>query len=171
MALHAQLNVDADDLTNRYQTGYGKSQPMVYRFPKTRAQLHLSGWKSYLQVQVKYLFALSVQAMEEYLCACNRWTHSMFDTVDWDAHGTALSPESIPHPHSIKLAHDILATSYHVSQYSELCSSKCPCVHIQLRLTSTFYNVQHMMTLDGAEAHPHDATPRSFLTQASRICQ
>lgn len=121
LPFHAQLNVDADALATQYQEDYGSPKPTAYRFPKTRAQLLITGGSITYQFKSNIRYASSgAPAMETYLCSRNRWTRDTLDTIDWDANGASLAREAIPRTQAVKLVHGILPTNYRVSQYSDL---------------------------------------------------
>jgi hypothetical protein len=65
-------------------------------------------------------------AMQEYLCANNKWTNSEFEWIDWDSHGISIRKWYHKKHFVTKLLHDWLPFGSLLSKYKPTYSAKCP---------------------------------------------
>jgi ribonuclease HI len=117
LPLLAQLNVDADRIAGEYQTEFSSRSPFAILSPNVKAHLVFSDGT----VTSNYSEAIELAAtggpLQEYLMQRNDWTIPVFDTVDWQVHGTMLKRLKHKRSHLIKFVHDILPTTGRLNKF------------------------------------------------------
>ena len=106
-----QLNVDADGRAGAYQDRFGATRPIVLMMSKTKA--HLLGPSG--TVTGKYeqhlRSAATTPTLNQYLMTKYQWSESVVNSINWDAHRSALKRFTKKRAHFTKLVYDILPTT------------------------------------------------------------
>ena len=129
LALLAQLNVDADDMANRFQREHGAVRPFA-QITEGAGVLLVTPQGS---ITSKYAAAIRYQAtykpLMQHLQSRNGWSDSTTDRINWPALGTCLKKRMKRRDHYIKLVQGILPTNHQVHRHDP--SRKgCPvCAH------------------------------------------
>ena len=126
LPLLARLNVDADSKAGQFQDLHGQDRPIVLLTPRTHALLHL------LEGTVTSSFAATLRhaycgpPLLEYIRTRNQWSEATIDSINWQAHGSAIRKQLPRRLHYVKFVHDILPTH---SRKNRLDNGKrtCPC--------------------------------------------
>ena len=126
LPLFAQLNVDADGKAGQFQDLHGQDRPVVLLTPRTHVLLHL------LDGTVTSSFAASLRhaycgpPLMEYIRIKNKWTAAVVESINWQAHGSALRKQQPLRIHYVKYVHDILPTHSQLNQMDKGMRT-CPC--------------------------------------------
>lgn len=117
LSLLAQLNVDADALANRFQREHGAIRPYVTLTDD--AGVHLVTPKG--SITSNYKKAIRYQAtygpLLRYIQERNKWTPSITERINWQAHGHSLKKRMARRDHYVKLVHGILPTNHHLHRH------------------------------------------------------
>jgi hypothetical protein len=126
LQLFAQLNVDADRKAGQFQDLYGQDRPVVLLTPRTHVLLHL------LDGTVTSSFASTLRhaycgpPLKEYIRRKHKWTVAVMESINWQAHGSALRKQQPRRIHYVKYVHDILPTHRQLNRMDKG-TRKCPC--------------------------------------------
>ncbi len=126
LPLLAQLNVDTDRKAGKFQDLYGQDRPVVLLTPRTHVLLHL------LDGTVTSSFALSLRhaycgpPLKEYICRKHKWTVGVVESINWQAHSSALRKQQPRRIHYVKYVHDILPTHSQLNRMDKG-TRTCPC--------------------------------------------
>jgi hypothetical protein len=129
LPLLAQLNVDADDKAREYQQQHGKAHPFVLMSPYAGA---------FATTPEGTITAKVVQELRNYATGpplrchiqqSNHWTDQIMESINWSAHGKALSGMIENRVHLTKLVHEILPTYHRLNKFTEQGARKCPACH------------------------------------------
>ena len=97
----ARLNVNADAMAGKFKDKHGQERPMVLLTPRTRALLHLT------EGTVTRILWTTIKGN---ICQRNNWTEAEVESINWQAHGSALRRKIPRRIHFVKLVHNILPT-------------------------------------------------------------
>ncbi|KAI2499119.1 hypothetical protein MHU86_15389 [Fragilaria crotonensis] len=134
LTLLAQLHVDADRMASSFQRTFGRPSPETLLPTIIGAALSLPQGTVTAHHTAALLFAASGPPLMAYIRTKNCWTGEIFESINWDAHGSALSANQHRQVHYFKLLrHDILPTNAHIYRYAPV-KQKCPlCDHAEDR--------------------------------------
>ena len=120
------MNVDADAMAGQYQDLYGQDRPIVLLTPRTRVLLHLPEGTITSSLSATLRHAYCGPPLVAYIRKKNQWSEATADSINWQAHGSALRKQIPRRIHFVKYVHDILPTH---SQQNKLDKGKrtCPC--------------------------------------------
>ena len=109
LSVLAQLNVDADRIAGEYQELFSSSRsPFAMMAPHVRSQLVFKDGT----VTSKYVETIEKEATDspliDYLKERNDWSIPVFDTIDWEIHGTLLKRMKAKRSQLIKYVHNML---------------------------------------------------------------
>ena len=126
LSLQAQLNVDADRLATEFQDSFGTAAPEVLLFPHAAANIHIPkyGVVTYRLPQI-IRRAESEEPLFQYIRARNQWTDRQMHTIDWEAHGQAITKHNKRRIQITKIIHDIVPTNRRVHRHNVLLQ-RCP---------------------------------------------
>ena len=119
LCVMAQLNVDADRKAAQFQAEHGEYRGNV---PLTnRGRAHLLGTQG--TITSKYAKKIRYMAAESplrlYLLQKHEWSPAIYNSINWDAHGSALQKVNQRRIHYTKLVHDILPTTHLANRYDK----------------------------------------------------
>ena len=138
LPLLARLNIDADKLAGKFQDEHGQQRPMVLLTPQTRVLLHLIDGTVTSSYAATLRQAYCGPPLMEYIRQRNKWTVEELESINWQAHGSAIRKQIPLRIHYVKYVHDLLPTH---SQQNKLDAGKrtCPCC------TSTHEDRDHIL--------------------------
>ena len=110
LSLLAQLNVDADEMANRYQRNYGKQRTIVLPTDTSGVYLHTVEGSITKRIAATILHQATAPALIQQIRHRYQWTEHEFNSINWPAHGSALRGNMDKRTHLIKLVHGILPT-------------------------------------------------------------
>ena len=117
LPLLGQLNADADRIASEYQEEFSSRTPFTLMSPNTRAHLVFSDGT----VTSRFAEALELESsgepLKDYLRMRNNWTMFEFDTINWNAHGSALKRFKNRRPHFVKFVHYLLPTARFLNKF------------------------------------------------------
>lgn len=125
LPLIAQLNVDADDKAREYQENHGKAHPFVLMSPNAGAFVTLSEGTITAKVVTELRNHATAPPLRLHIQQRNHWTDQTMESINWRAHGKALSGMIGKRVHLTKLVHDILPTFQRLNKFTT-CECKCP---------------------------------------------
>ena len=114
LPLLAQLNVDADEMANKYQRDHGKPRTTVLPTDTSGVYLHTTDGSITKQVGVTVRYQATAPALIHHIRHRYQWSEHEFHSVNWPAHGSALRGRMEKRTHLIKLVHGILPTGKHL---------------------------------------------------------
>lgn len=126
----AQLNVDdADAKAGEFQDAHGAYRPLVKLMPMTG--VHLIGPQgtitSHYLKQMRY--HATVGPLRQYMLCRYQWSPAIFESVHWEAHGSALKRPNKKRIYYTKSVFDVL-TTYHQANKFDNGKRTCPsCDH------------------------------------------
>lgn len=130
LPLLARLNVDADRFAGEFQDQFGASRPTVPRLEHNGAQLQIDGETITYKEKAAIRYAETAKPLREHIKARNGWEDKDMQTIDWDAHGSAIRRGNTNRVHLVKLVHDLLPTNSNVYRFVDDRTNNCPtCQH------------------------------------------
>ena len=126
LPLPAQLNVDADRLAEDYEYPASISSTHAPLISGSHAMLHtpLGTVHSNYRGTLRYLATWTT--LRDYLTNKYDWPLSVYDSIDWPAHGRVIKASFARRHFLIKLIHDWLPLGYLRSRYAVFYSETCP---------------------------------------------
>ena len=126
LPLLAQLNVDADDLANKYQRDHGLHQPEVLftRWAGAHLVLPCGTVTSHYVATIRY--QASAEPLRAHLRARNQWSPATLEHINWKAHGASIRHHMHRRTHIIKLVNGILPTNARLHRNDPI-RDRCPC--------------------------------------------
>jgi hypothetical protein len=125
LPLLAQLNVEADELANRYQRDLGTHRPDVLLTKWAGAHLVLPSGTITSHYEAALRYHASAEPLRQYMRDRNQWTQITFDTINWSSHGHCIRSNMQKRTHLIKLVHGILPTNSKLHRRDPI-RSLCP---------------------------------------------
>jgi hypothetical protein len=129
LPLIAQLNVDADDKAREYQENHGKAHLFVLMSPNAGAFVTLSEGTITAKVVTELRNYATAPPLRLHIQQRNNWNDQTMESINWRAHGKALSGMIGKRVHLTKLVHDILPTFQRLNKFTN-CERKCPACNI-----------------------------------------
>lgn len=126
LPLLARLNVDADGLAGQYQDTYGQDRPLALMTPRTKVLLHLFEGTVTSSTPETLRHAYCGPPLLEAIRSKNQWSHATVESVNWQAHGSAIRKQMPKRIHYVKLVHDILPTHSYLNKQDQG-QRTCPC--------------------------------------------
>ena len=126
LPLLAQLNVEADELANKYQRELGTHAPEVLMTKWAGAHLILPTGTVTSHYETALRYHASAEPLRVHLRDRNKWSQGTFDAINWTAHGTSIRQHMAKRTHIIKLVHGILPTNSKLHRNDPI-RSLCPC--------------------------------------------
>ena len=117
LPLLAQLNVDADAQATKFQELHGHHHNMVLIAPNTRAQLHSLEGTITGRYDTTIRFRANSEPLREYIQSKNQWSDQTMQSINWQAHGSALKSFTKQRIHFSKLVHDCLPTHAQANRF------------------------------------------------------
>lgn len=113
-------------MAGQFQDLHGKDHPLVLLSPRAHALLHLYDGTVTSSFAATLRHAYCGPPLLEYIRTRNQWSAATVESINWQAHGSALRKQLPRRIHYIKLVHDILPTH---SQQNRMDKGKrtCPC--------------------------------------------
>ena len=99
LPLLAQLNVDADKRASMYQRLHGAQRPFTLMSPHTGVHLVTPQGTITAKHKVEMRLRSAGPGLQAHLKQKNQWTDRVFENVNWEAHGKALSSSSMRRVH------------------------------------------------------------------------
>ena len=124
LPLMAQLNVDADRLSGKYNQDHGARRPFSFLAPNTGTFLKTVNGTMTSNFAQELRTRSTGPDLEAYIREKNKWDHNTFDVVNWTAHGKAVKATSHTRIHLTKFLHDSLPT-YHRANLLDNGNRKC----------------------------------------------
>ena len=90
LPLLAQLNVEADELANKYQRELGTHEPEVLMTKWAGAHLILPTGTVTSHYESALRYHATAEPLRVHLRERNQWTQTTFDTINWTAHGQSI---------------------------------------------------------------------------------
>jgi hypothetical protein len=115
--LLGQLNVDADAQAGTYNLEFGARRPFVLMSPLARAHLRLPDGTVTGKYSTVLLHEASAKPLLNYIREKNAWNESTLQSINWEAHATAINRTPLPHTHIVKLLHGILPTHARANKF------------------------------------------------------
>ena len=125
-ALLAQLNVEADELANKYQRELRTHEPEVLMTKWAGAHLILPTGTVTSHYESALRYHATAEPLRVHLRERNQWTQPTFDTINWTAHGQSIRQHMAKRTHIIKLVHGILPTNATLHRQDPI-RNLCPC--------------------------------------------
>jgi hypothetical protein len=125
LPLVAQLNVDADRYANKFMNNEGYVCTRVPRLGSNKAQLHVGGETINSHYKGVIRRAETGPILRAYIQERNNWNDTVMDSIEWEAHGSAISKFYDRRVHIIKLCHDLLPTGRIVHRYDKTKPHEC----------------------------------------------
>ena len=143
LSIPAQLNCDADQLANAYL----QDNPVMEHthstiFPAGECVLQLNQGtitRDYKRVCAE---AQTLPPLRSKIIQRSEWNPSVFDNVDWDAHGRALARHHKHRTTLIKYIHTILPLGDRVHKYDTRYPSTCPSCQAPTETLDHFWRCQ-----------------------------
>jgi hypothetical protein len=128
LTLEAQLNVDADQLAEEFLQLHldDVDYCMVPPLPTSGIQLNLKQGTVTHHLKRDIRLARTTEPLEEYLCNKNEWDQPVFESVDWQAHGKALTRQKKHKVTFVKYLHGLLPVGRMVNRYDKKYPKDCP---------------------------------------------
>ena len=144
LSLLAQLNCDADTFANVFLQQHPCINHMiVHQFPAGECVLQLKAGTVTRDYKYECSLARTLPAYRTYVTKKNQWyNESVFDNVDWTAHGQALQRHEKQRPTFTKLLHKILPLGHQVHKYDPKYPSNCPTCHYEKEDMDHFWTCQ-----------------------------
>ncbi|KAI2503136.1 hypothetical protein MHU86_11327 [Fragilaria crotonensis] len=160
LTLLAQLNVDADHKASSFQRTFGRPSTETLLPTIVGAALNLPQGTVTAHHIAALHSAASGPPLIAYIQSKNSWTGAIFESINWDAHGSALRANRHRHVHYVKLVHDILPTNVQIYRHAPD-KQKCPlCAQAEDR--------DHIIRCH----HPsRDKWRREFLNEVKQFCE
>ena len=127
LPLLAQLNVDADEMANRYQQDHGKSRTTILPTATSGVNLNTADGSITKRIAVTVGHQATAPALIQHIRHRYQWTEHEFNSVNWSAHGSALRGRMEKRTHLIKLVHGILPTGKHLHRKDNICNRCVTC--------------------------------------------
>ncbi|KAI2494417.1 hypothetical protein MHU86_20100 [Fragilaria crotonensis] len=115
--LLGELNVDADKQANDFNLEHGAHRPIVLMSPLARAHLLLSDGTVTGKYSSVLLHEASTKPLLKYIRKKNNWSESTLQTINWEAHSTAIQRTSVPHTHLVMYLHRVLPTHAQANKF------------------------------------------------------
>ena len=109
--LVVQHNVEADELTNKYQRELGTHETNVLMTKWAEAHLILPTGTVTRHYESALRYHASAEPLRTHLRDRNQWSQRTFNTINWTAHGQSIRHIMSNRTHIIKLVHGILPTN------------------------------------------------------------
>jgi hypothetical protein len=120
------MNVDADEMAGQYQDLHGQDRPIVLLTPSARVLLHLMEGTITSSFSATLRHAYCGPPLLEYIRTRNQWSEATVESINWQAHGSALRKQIPRRIHFVKYVHDILPTHSHQNKLDKG-QRTCPC--------------------------------------------
>jgi hypothetical protein len=144
LSLKAQLNCQADDLTNDYLNDNPTlDHSRVPLLPTTGCQLHLSQGTVTRDLKKELKLARTVPPMKKELCHRYNWSEEDFDGIDWTSHGRALNRLQQHKSTLVKYLNDILPIGKMVHRYHPKYPQSCPTCQDPMEDRDHFWRCPH----------------------------
>ena len=114
LPLLAQLNVDADEMANRYQRNHGMSRTTVLPTDTSGVYLNTTAGSITKRIGVTVRYQATAPALIQHIRHRYKWSEYDFNSINWPAHGSALRGCTEKRTHLIKLVQGILPTGKHM---------------------------------------------------------
>jgi hypothetical protein len=123
----AQLNVDADTYTGRYQRAYGSHRPIIPLSPTRPIALDLSGRTIHQNMKSEIRDAAHAIPLLNRMIKQKNWTPQVINLIHWDAHRLATSgAHRLRKTHFVKLCHGYLPAGKIAHRNNPSFPGSCP---------------------------------------------
>ena len=138
LSLPAQLNVDADHEAADYSYPSRVSSCLAPITAGCHALLHSADGTVTSNYRATLRRLATYENLRLYHCTKYDWTESVFDSVDWLAHGRAINSNFSRRHFLVKFLHDWLPLGHLKSRYAEYYTDTCPLCSTSLETRSHF---------------------------------
>ena len=138
LSLPAQLNVDADHEAADYSYPSRVSSCLAPITAGCHALLHSADGTVNSNYRATLRRLATYENLRLYHCTKYDWTESVFDSVDWLAHGRAINSNFSRRHFLVKFLHDWLPLGHLKSRYAEYYTDTCPLCSTSLETRSHF---------------------------------
>ena len=142
LPLMAQLNVEADQIANKYYTLRQPHHTQVIMSPRTR--VHMVGTKGTITSNYEDVICLELGKpnLLKWMGERHKWDADTIEQINWNAHGKALKQCPKTHHTLIKMVHDILPTTAQQNKFDGG-RRTCPLCQCQQEDTEHIVRCQH----------------------------
>ena len=129
LSITARLNVRADELAGNYWKWNNQSRPTVPRLGSNKAQLIINDSTINGHYRSEIRNAASSGDLKEYTMSKFHWTSEQYESINWDAFGSAVSATKQRADQITKLVFDWAPTNTLLHKYDPSVSPLCPHCH------------------------------------------
>ena len=141
LTLSARLNCRADELADQYLKEFPEvDQTRVPLLPSSGCQLHLANGTTTYDLKLNLTHARTIPPLRQKLCERNAWEDTVFNMIDWTAHGQALKRLKKHQITLVQYVNDWLPLGKRVHMYDPKYPEWCPSCTAQVEDTT------HLMT-------------------------